>query len=85
MQANLFTKIFFVVLFLKVLIEGILEKRNHDYILKNRENVPAPFAERIALSDHQKAADYSVAKIKANQVFHLFDLIFGLFLLCYCL
>ena len=33
------------------------------------------FQEKISLSDHQKAADYSVTKIKAGQFFQIFDFV----------
>lgn len=75
MQANLFTKFFLVALFLKSLVESILDKRNLDHIQKNRNVVPSKFASAISLAEHQKAADYSVEKIKVNQFFHLFDLV----------
>jgi STE24 endopeptidase len=75
MHANLFTKLFLVALFFKSLVESILDKRNLDHILANRNAVPAKFASSISLVDHQKAADYSAEKIKASQYFHLFDLI----------
>ncbi len=75
MEANIFTKVFLVALFLKSLIESLLDKRNLDHIVKNRNEVPAKFASQVSLADHQKAADYSVEKIKVNQVFHLFDLV----------
>lgn len=75
MEAHTFTKIFLTMLFLKSLIESVLDKRNLNHILKNRSVVPAKFAPQISLVDHQKAADYSVEKIKANQFFHLFDLV----------
>ncbi len=74
MEANIFTKVFLVALFLKSLIESVLDKRNLDHIVKNRNSVPSKFASHITLEDHQKAADYSVEKIKVNQFFHLFDL-----------
>jgi STE24 endopeptidase len=41
------------------------------HILKNRKEVPAKFAGQISLEDHQKAADYSVTKIKTSQFFNL--------------
>lgn len=75
MEASFYTKIFLVALFIKSLIESYLDKRNMDHIIKNRETVPEKFRHHISLSDHQKAADYSVDKIKASQVFHLFELI----------
>jgi len=75
MHANLFTKFFLLALFLKSLVESILDKRNLDHIVKNRNAVPAKFASSITLAEHQKAADYSAEKIKVSQYFHLFDLV----------
>lgn len=75
MDASFFTKIFLVALFLKSLIESLLDKRNMDHILKHRNEVPEKFRDHISLSDHQKAADYSIEKIKASQVFHFVDLV----------
>lgn len=75
MEVNIYTKLFLGALFCKSLIESILDKRNLDHIVKNRNAVPAKFASQISLADHQKAADYSAEKIKVNQYFHLFDLI----------
>ncbi|MBP9682296.1 MAG: M48 family metallopeptidase [Bacteriovorax sp.] len=75
MEVNIFTKIFLTTLFFKSLVESLLDKRNLDHILKNRGMVPPKFASQISLEDHQKAADYSIHKIKVNQFFHLFDLI----------
>ena len=37
--------------------------------------MPQKFQDQITLADHQKAADYSVEKIKASQVFHMVDLV----------
>lgn len=75
MEASFYTKTFLVALFVKSLIESILDKRNMDHILKNRNEVPLKFRDQISLADHQKAADYSVEKIKTSQVFHLVDLV----------
>ena len=79
LEINLYTKIFLGALFFKSLFESVLEKRNLVHIMKNRNTVPEKFASQISLTDHQKAADYSVEKIKVNQYFHLFDLIIFLF------
>jgi STE24 endopeptidase len=57
------------------MVESYLDKRNLDHIIANRNSVPEKFAVQISLADHQKAADYSVEKIKVNQIFHFFDLI----------
>ena len=75
MDSSLYTKIFLVALFLKSLIESLLDKRNLDHIYQNRHSVPEKFKSQISLEDHQKAADYSIAKIKASQIFHLVDLV----------
>lgn len=75
MEASLYTKIFLVALFVKSLIESLLDKRNMDHIILHRNSVPEKFKDQITLADHQKAADYSVEKIKVSQVFHLVDLV----------
>lgn len=65
------TKFFIAFICLKGLIESYLDNRNKMHILKNRKEVPAKFSDQITLEDHQKAADYSVTKIKAAQLFNL--------------
>lgn len=80
MEASFYTKLFLVALFVKSLIESLLDKRNMDHILKNRNAVPVKFQDQITLADHQKAADYSVEKIKVAQIFHFIDLIVFLLL-----
>ncbi len=57
MESTLYTKIFLVALFLKSLIESLLDKRNLDHIIENRHSVPEKFRNQISLEDHQKAAD----------------------------
>jgi STE24 endopeptidase len=64
LEVNIYTKVFLGALFCKSLIESVLDKRNLDHIVKNRSTVPEKFAAQISLVDHQKAADYSVEKIK---------------------
>jgi STE24 endopeptidase len=75
METNIYTKLFLGALFSKSLIESLLDKRNLDYIVKHRNSVPVQFSTQVSLADHQKAADYSVEKIKTKQYFHLLDLI----------
>lgn len=75
MEASAYTKIFLLFLFGKSLIESVLDKRNMDCILKHRSNVPDRFRQQISLEEHQKAADYSIEKIKAGQIFHLLNLV----------
>ena len=73
--ANIFTQVFLIALLCKNLIESFLDKRNINHIVKNRSAVPEKFISQISLVDHQKAADYSVEKIKINKYFHLFELV----------
>jgi len=73
MTAAIVTKIFLVFLFSKGIVESWLDYKNKKYILKNRSAVPARFADKISLVEHQKAADYSVTKINVGNFFHLFN------------
>lgn len=70
-----FTKIFLIALFLKSLIESLLDRRNFNHIIANRQSVPEQFKDQISLEDHQKAADYALTKIKTAQIFHFINLI----------
>lgn len=73
-NAALVTKVFILFVALKSLIEAYLDRRNMNNILAHRNEVPEKFKEQISLSDHQKAADYSIAKIKASQFFQFIDI-----------
>ena len=44
-------------------------------VVAHRQEVPQAFASRIALADHQKAADYTVASVKASRLSLLLDLV----------
>ena len=41
-----------------------LAQRQQRHVLAHRDAVPAPFRASIALEAHQKAADYTVAKLR---------------------
>ncbi len=45
-----------------------LSLRQERHIRAHRDAVPAAFAEKIPLADHQKAADYSIAKLRLGRV-----------------
>src|SRR5690606_7663343 len=72
-QAAIVAKVFLVLLVVKGLLESWLDSRQKANIRRNQNEVPARFADTISLSDHQKAADYTVAKINTSQFFHLID------------
>ncbi len=50
-----------------------LEWRHLKHVIAFRERVPAEFSERISLSAHQKAADYTCAKTRLRMVSIAFD------------
>lgn len=72
-EAAIVTKVFLVLLIVKGLLEAWLDSRQKANIRRNQNLVPARFADTISLSDHQKAADYTVAKINTSQFFHIID------------
>ncbi len=61
-MAALFSLIFLVMLALTTALRAWLAWRQLQHVSAHRATVPAEFAERIELADHQKAADYTVAK-----------------------
>jgi len=61
-MAALFSLIFLVMLALTTALRAWLAWRQLQHVSAHRATVPAEFAERIGLADHQKAADYTVAK-----------------------
>lgn len=64
MSSQVFSVVFVGFLLLTLSIRFWLASRQIRHVLAHRNAVPPEFAERIALSAHQKAADYTVAKGK---------------------
>lgn len=64
------SKVFLGFLFTKGLIDSYLNKRNREYVLKNKNKVPEVFEDQISLEDHQKAAIYTAAKSNTGQFFY---------------
>lgn len=56
-----------------LLIDLWLNVKNQFHILLHRETVPAEFNEVVDLADHQKAADYSRAKLQLTRFVLFFD------------
>ncbi|MFN5700659.1 MAG: M48 family peptidase, partial [Betaproteobacteria bacterium] len=46
----------------QALVRLVLLVRQVRHVQRHRAQVPAAFAQRVSLADHQKAADYSSAK-----------------------
>ncbi len=64
MSSLAFSSLFVGFLILTLLLRFWLSSRHIRHIIANRSDVPAQFSEKIPLSAHQKAADYTVAKTK---------------------
>ena len=62
-----FTLIFLALLFTSVVTRIWLSRRQINHILSHKDKVPEAFAEKISLTEHQKAADYSTTKLKLGR------------------
>ncbi|MDX8403929.1 MAG: M48 family metallopeptidase [Mariprofundaceae bacterium] len=69
-----FTWIFLAAVALHVAIESWLEARHGNHIASHRDAVPVRFADSISLEAHQKAADYTLAKLKIGRWAEIYGL-----------
>jgi len=74
---SIFTQIFLFMLLLTTLVKWWLNRRQISHVLAHRDTTPQAFSEKISLENHQKAADYTMTKIKFSQL----ELFYGSFLL----
>ena len=51
-----------------VVLKLWLNARQVRHVASHRSEVPSAFASQITLADHQKAADYTLAKAKVSQI-----------------
>jgi len=65
---NTFTIIFLIALIISSSIQFWLAKRQADYVADHRSAVPDAFKNKVPLAAHQKAADYTLAKIKLGNI-----------------
>ncbi len=63
-MASFFSLAFLAMLALTTALRAWLAWRQLRYVSAHRATVPAEFTERIELADHQKAADYTIAKVR---------------------
>ncbi len=61
---NWFSYIFLIALGCGLLLQLWLLRRQRNYVLSHRSEVPAAFANQVSLSQHHKAADYTVAQVR---------------------
>lgn len=69
----IFTQVFLFMLTLAFAIQWWLNRRQVSYVKQHRTEVPNAFSDKITLENHQKSADYTVAKVNFSQ----YELIFG--------
>jgi STE24 endopeptidase len=86
-QTDTVPKMTFTIIFLFALgasfsIQLWLNQRQIRHVQRHRDTVPTFFTEKITLSSHQKAADYTVTKARFNRWIIIFD---GLLLLLWTL
>ncbi len=63
-----FTLLFLTMLLISTLMRLYLSQRQIDHVKKHRAKVPDSFADKITQEDHQKAADYTTAKVKFGRL-----------------
>ena len=77
---NWITSVFLFALILNLLIELWLNIKNQFHIGVNRDKVPVDFSAVVKLDDHQKAADYSRAKLQLGRLGLFYDAAIILFM-----
>ncbi len=65
---NLFTILFLIGLGTSIIVQWFLVLRHIKHISGNRQKVPEDFSDKIPIEAHQKAADYTQAKVKTGLV-----------------
>ena len=65
---NTFTIIFLIALIISSSIQFWLAKRQADYVAAHRSAVPDAFKDKVSLAAHQKAADYTLAKVRLGDI-----------------
>lgn len=68
-----FTSLFLTMLGLSLVLRLWLSHRQISHIMTHRATVPAAFAGKIDLNDHQKAADYTVTKTRFGRIPLFYD------------
>ncbi len=64
----MFTLWFIAFLFADLATRAWVASRQMRHVLRHRDQVPAEFADRIGLRSHQRAADYTLAKVRLGMV-----------------
>jgi STE24 endopeptidase len=73
LMPNAFSLIFLIAILLHLSLQWWLSQRHIGHVARHRNSVPGEFHGTVSLDDHQKAADYTVAKTKFTNVEHLLE------------
>ncbi len=65
---NVFTAAFVIALTAGIILQLWLSRRHIQHMLSHRDRVPEHFADRVSLAAHQKAADYTMARVKLGRL-----------------
>ena len=65
---NTFTLIFLIALAVSFFIQFWLSKRQENYVIAHRSEVPDAFKNKVPLEAHQKAADYTIEKSRLGNI-----------------
>ncbi len=68
-----FLFLFLAMLLISTLMRLYLSQRQINHVAKHRAKVPDSFVGKISLEDHQKAADYTAAKVKFGRLPLLYE------------
>lgn len=68
-----FKQLFMAALFLKIIIQSALDRRQSAHIIAHREEVPRPFLNKVTLEEHRFATDYTLTKLRAGTIFRLIN------------
>ncbi|MEZ5649214.1 MAG: M48 family metallopeptidase [Burkholderiaceae bacterium] len=68
MSSFVFSVLFAAALLASVALRIWLARRQVKHVARHRQNVPPAFADRIELASHQRAADYTVARVGFGSV-----------------
>ena len=79
----MFTLLFVAFLLIDVAVRLWLATRQIRHVARNREQVPAEFSHRIGLTSHQRAADYTVARVRLGMLERTYDAIVLVGLTCW--
>jgi len=73
--STLFLFLLATAIVINLAVEGWLDWRHGAHIRDHRDHLPARFADKVSLEAHQKAADYTLAKLKFGHISGIFGLL----------